>query len=247
MTTPVAPATSLQRYAARSTGRTRPRRRLHELVPGGAHTYARGSDQYPEDMAPVIAAGGRPRRGPGRQLASSSTAWACGRSPWATATGPWSTPRARPPADGMSFSRPERLGAAGGRDVPRPGPRRRHGEVREERLRRDDGRGQGSPAARPAATWSAVCATQPFFSTDDWFIGTTPMKAGIPDVHVSSPRRLPLQRPRLGQGGARPPSRPDSRADPRAGHRDRRAGAGIPRGTPEARRRRTASSSSSTR
>ena len=31
--------------------------RLHELVPGGAHTYARGSDQYPEDMAPVIARG----------------------------------------------------------------------------------------------------------------------------------------------------------------------------------------------
>ena len=31
--------------------------RLHELVPGGAHTYARGSDQYPEGMAPVIARG----------------------------------------------------------------------------------------------------------------------------------------------------------------------------------------------
>ena len=32
-------------------------RRLHELVPGGAHTYARGSDQYPEGMAPVIVRG----------------------------------------------------------------------------------------------------------------------------------------------------------------------------------------------
>ena len=31
-------------------------RRLHELVPGGAHTYARGSDQYPEHMTPVISA-----------------------------------------------------------------------------------------------------------------------------------------------------------------------------------------------
>ncbi len=28
--------------------------RLHELVPGGAHTYARGDDQYPEGMAPVL-------------------------------------------------------------------------------------------------------------------------------------------------------------------------------------------------
>ncbi|EFL13221.1 LOW QUALITY PROTEIN: glutamate-1-semialdehyde-2,1-aminomutase, partial [Streptomyces sp. C] len=27
----------------------------------------------------------------------------------------------------------------------------------------------------------AICADHPFFSTDDWFIGTTPMSAGIPD------------------------------------------------------------------
>src|SRR5215217_6390779 len=31
--------------------------RLHELVPGGAHTYARGSDQYPDGMAPVLTRG----------------------------------------------------------------------------------------------------------------------------------------------------------------------------------------------
>ena len=31
--------------------------RLHDLVPGGAHTYARGADQYPEGMAPVIVRG----------------------------------------------------------------------------------------------------------------------------------------------------------------------------------------------
>jgi len=31
--------------------------RLHELVPGGAHTYAKGDDQYPAGMAPVIARG----------------------------------------------------------------------------------------------------------------------------------------------------------------------------------------------
>jgi glutamate-1-semialdehyde 2,1-aminomutase len=32
-------------------------RRLNELVPGGAHTYARGADQYPADLAPVIVRG----------------------------------------------------------------------------------------------------------------------------------------------------------------------------------------------
>ena len=29
----------------------------HELIPGGAHTYAKGDDQYPEGMAPVIEGG----------------------------------------------------------------------------------------------------------------------------------------------------------------------------------------------
>lgn len=32
-------------------------RRLRDLVPGGAHTYAKGADQYPEGMAPVIRRG----------------------------------------------------------------------------------------------------------------------------------------------------------------------------------------------
>ena len=31
--------------------------RLHEVVPGGAHTFAKGSDQYPEGMAPVLVRG----------------------------------------------------------------------------------------------------------------------------------------------------------------------------------------------
>ena len=30
---------------------------VHALVPGGAHTYAKGDDQYPEGMAPVIERG----------------------------------------------------------------------------------------------------------------------------------------------------------------------------------------------
>src|SRR4051812_19946262 len=31
--------------------------RLSDVVPGGAHTYAKGEDQYPEGLAPVIARG----------------------------------------------------------------------------------------------------------------------------------------------------------------------------------------------
>src|ERR1044072_1647430 len=39
------------------TGSREANKRLHDLVPGGAHTYAKGEDQYPEGMAPVIARG----------------------------------------------------------------------------------------------------------------------------------------------------------------------------------------------
>jgi glutamate-1-semialdehyde 2,1-aminomutase len=31
--------------------------RLHQLIPGGAHTYPRGSDQFPEEMTPVLVRG----------------------------------------------------------------------------------------------------------------------------------------------------------------------------------------------
>ena len=34
----------------------------------------------------------------------------------------------------------------------------------------------------PAATCVAICADHPFFSTGDWFIGTTPMSAGVPQA-----------------------------------------------------------------
>src|SRR3954451_9803115 len=30
---------------------------LHAMVPGGAHTYAKGDDQYPENLAPIISHG----------------------------------------------------------------------------------------------------------------------------------------------------------------------------------------------
>ncbi|MCL7982891.1 MAG: aminotransferase class III-fold pyridoxal phosphate-dependent enzyme, partial [marine benthic group bacterium] len=38
-------------------GSNRLRPRYHELIPGGAHTYAKGDDQYPEGMAPILVRG----------------------------------------------------------------------------------------------------------------------------------------------------------------------------------------------
>jgi glutamate-1-semialdehyde 2,1-aminomutase len=38
----------------------------------------------------------------------------------------------------------------------------------------------------------AVCDSQPFFSTDDWFIGTTPMNAGTVESHRTLTLRFPF-------------------------------------------------------
>ena len=51
---------STRPLAGRTPSRTRSNawgERLHAVVPGGAHTYAKGDDQYPEGMAPVLVAG----------------------------------------------------------------------------------------------------------------------------------------------------------------------------------------------
>ena len=60
--------------------------RLHAMIPGGAHTYAKGDDQYPEDLAPVISHGRGAHVWDVDGNRSSSTAPACGRSASATPT-----------------------------------------------------------------------------------------------------------------------------------------------------------------
>ena len=42
----------------------------------------------------------------------------------------------------------------------------------------------------------AICGDQPFFSTDDWFIGTREMNAGIPEAIRGDDAEVSLQRPR---------------------------------------------------
>src|SRR5688572_10733986 len=32
-------------------------KRMHAVIPGGAHTYAKGDDQYPEDALPILTRG----------------------------------------------------------------------------------------------------------------------------------------------------------------------------------------------
>jgi glutamate-1-semialdehyde 2,1-aminomutase len=167
------------------TSRTEPRfersteaqRRLHELVPGGAHTYARGSDQYPEGMAPVIA------RGHGARVVDldgneyveygmglRSVTLGHGYEPVVAAVSEAIT-------RGTSFSRPGVLELEAAETFLEQVP---GADMVKFAKNGSDATTAAVRLARAATGRKrvAICRSQPFFSTDDWFIGTTPMSAG---------------------------------------------------------------------
>jgi glutamate-1-semialdehyde 2,1-aminomutase len=153
----------------------------HHLIPGGCHTYAKGDDQYPI-LAPGFIARGLGCRvwdTDGREYIEY------GMGNRAVGLG-----HAYPPvvhavqqelSRGANFTRPSPIEVA----------------CAEQFLALidgaemvkfcKDGSDATSGAVRLARAYTgrdliACCADHPFFSTDDWFIGTTPMNAGIPEA-----------------------------------------------------------------
>lgn len=173
-----APTGGLRSYARSNEAQAR----LHALVPGGAHTYARGSDQYPEDMAPVIA------RGHGARVedldGNTYVEYGMGLRSVTLGHGyrPVLAAAAEAAADGMSFSRPSvwELRAAEAFLDQVPGA-----EMVKFAKNGSDATTAAVKLARAVTgrPLIALCGTQPFFSTDDWFIQTTTMSAGIPAEH----------------------------------------------------------------
>ena len=53
-------------------------KRLSALVPGGSHTYAKGDDQFPEHLAPIMERGSGCRVWDVDGNEYISGAWACG-------------------------------------------------------------------------------------------------------------------------------------------------------------------------
>ncbi|ANH36546.1 3-aminobutyryl-CoA aminotransferase [Nocardioides dokdonensis FR1436] len=156
--------------------------RLHELVPGGAHTYARGSDQYPEHMAPVIV------RGAGARVEDldGNTFVEYGMGLRSVTLGHGYAPVVEAVrdaiGDGVSFTRPsvwelraaERfLAQVPGADMVKFAKNGSDVTTAAVRLAR-------AATGRPLV---AICRSQPFFSTDDWFIGSTAMPGGVPAEH----------------------------------------------------------------
>jgi len=154
-------------------------RRAHELIPGGAHTYAKGDDQYPETAPPFIA------RGKGCHVwdLDGNEYLEYGMGLRSVALGhafPAVIDAVRSElANGLNFTRPSPL------------------EVQAAEIFLDcvssaemvkfakNGSDATTAAVKLARAYTgrdlvAICGDQPFFSTDDWFIGSTAMSAGIP-------------------------------------------------------------------
>jgi glutamate-1-semialdehyde 2,1-aminomutase len=170
----IAESTALVSPATRELQRS-----AHELIPGGAHTYAKGDDQYPETAPPFIA------RGQGCHV------WDLDENEYIEyGMG------LRSVALGHAFPRvidAVRKELANGSNFTRPSPR--EVEAAEMFLRcvpgaemvkfAKNGSDATSAAVKLARSYTgrdlvAICGDQPFFSTDDWFIGSTLMSAGIP-------------------------------------------------------------------
>ncbi len=155
------------------------RQRAHAVIPGGAHTYAKGDDQYPEDAPGFIARG------------SGSHVWDVDGNEFIeygsglrSVTLGHAYPSVVEAALGAM-----RLGS----NFVRPAPievdmaERFLANVPSAEMVKfaKNGSDVTTAAVKLARAYTgrdlvAVCAEHPFFSTDDWFIGTTPMDAGIP-------------------------------------------------------------------
>lgn len=157
----------------------RAQHRLHELVPSGAHTYARASDQYPEGMAPVLV------RGRGARVQDVDGNWFVEYGMGLRAVtlghayGPVVEAVARAAGDGVSFTRPSTMELAAAERLVAQVP---GADMVKFAKNGSDATTAAVKLARAATgrTRVAVCGDHPFFSTDDWFIATTDMDAGIP-------------------------------------------------------------------
>lgn len=155
-------------------------RRAHRVIPGGAHTYAKGDDQFPANAPPLLV------RGEGARVwdvdGNEFVEYGGGLRSIVLGHGHAKVTEAvrQAVADGTNFARPSVLEVLAGEDLltflDRP-----DWMVKFTK----NGSDANSSALRLARAATgrdlvAICRDQPFFSVEDWFIGTTPMDAGVP-------------------------------------------------------------------
>ncbi|MGW7622029.1 glutamate-1-semialdehyde 2,1-aminomutase [Streptomyces antimycoticus] len=153
--------------------------RLHAMIPGGAHTYAKGDDQYPENLAPVISHG----RGAHVWDIDGNRYLEYGSGLRSVSLGhahPRVTEAVRRELDrGSNFVRPSIVEVEAAERFLATVPT---AEMVKFAKNGSDATTAAVRLARAATGRPRVgiCADHPFFSVDDWFIGTTPMSAGVP-------------------------------------------------------------------
>jgi glutamate-1-semialdehyde 2,1-aminomutase len=153
--------------------------RLHRAIPGGAHTYAKGDDQYPLGLAPVIAYG----KGAHVWDVDGNRYIEYGSGLRSVVLGhahPRVVAAVRDQLErGTNFVRPALVEAEAAERFLATVPGAEMVKFAK------NGSDATTAAVRLARSYTgrsivAICRDQPFFSTDDWFIGTTPMNSGIP-------------------------------------------------------------------
>ncbi|MEM8734467.1 MAG: glutamate-1-semialdehyde 2,1-aminomutase [Planctomycetota bacterium] len=155
-------------------------RRAHEVIPGGAHTYAKGDDQFPLCAPKFISHG----LGCHVYDTDGNRFIEYGSGLRAVALGhafpPVVEAAQRQLTLGANFTRPaeieldaaeEFLSLLPAADMVKFAKNGSDATTAAIRLAR----------AKTKRKLVLVCRDQPFFSVDDWFIGTTAMNAGIPD------------------------------------------------------------------
>lgn len=155
--------------------------RLHQLIPGGAHTYAKCDDQFPENMAPVIV------RGKGCRVwdVDGNEFIEYGSGLRAVTLG-----HAYPPVVeavsrqleyGSNFVRPALIELECAESLLDLIPQAEMVKFCK------DGSDAVSGAVKLARAHTgrdlvAICGNHPFFSVDDWAIGVSGMPGGVPAV-----------------------------------------------------------------
>jgi glutamate-1-semialdehyde 2,1-aminomutase len=155
-------------------------RRAREIIPGGAHTYAKGDDQFPEQAPPFIVRG------------KGCHAWDTDGNEFieynmglrAVTLGHAYEPVVRACAEalqfGTNFTRPAPIEVEGAEAFLELVPTAQMVKFCK------DGSTAVDACVRLARAHTgrdliAICGDHPFFSTSDWFIGVTGMPGGIPD------------------------------------------------------------------
>ncbi|HET7896465.1 MAG TPA: glutamate-1-semialdehyde 2,1-aminomutase, partial [Flavisolibacter sp.] len=155
--------------------------KLHRLIPGGAHTYAKGNDQFPEHFYPVLV------KGKGCRVwdADGNEFIEYGMGLRSVTLGHAYAPVIEAACRQMQLG--TNFGAATTIEL----------ECAEKFLEIIDtvdmvkfaknGSDATTAAVKLARAYTgrdlvALCSDHPFFSTDDWFIGTTTINAGVPEA-----------------------------------------------------------------